>query len=352
MKRQRPSISSSHNCDEHPMNQITQNQFTIVEGQFDDASTSSPDIAQLTRNSEPSSKKTRLQGDGNIDTVKKFPRSGEEDSIGLKSRKSEDEVVQPCLVSFEDSSSSSPPNHDAKDLGDTSKTKSRSSHTSSTSRHHLVWRQQQQNREIHHHLPSASNSWDAFVHELGHEDDKINIGSNMLGSNMPPLDTSMPSLPQSQSENNYDDETTQPGLSNATAETEATTEQQQRLERIHPSSITNDDVLMGRGGGTNRHNIHFRQIVSDAQPQYVQASKKGKTQISKSIVARIRSRGGRFLKLNDDDGYYYDVGDKKATSKTSQALREGLSGRMREIVKASGIGGSEVHESKSDDEDD
>jgi hypothetical protein len=31
---------------------------------------------------------------------------------------------------------------------------------------------------------------------------------------------------------------------------------------------------------------------------------------------------GRFLKLDDEAGYWHDVGDKKAREKTSQALRE------------------------------
>ena len=104
-------------------------------------------------------------------------------------------------------------------------------------------------------------------------------------------------------------------------------------ERINPASITIDDVLLGRGGGTNRHNTRFRTLVSEAQPQYVQSRKKDKTAIAKSIVATIRSRKGRFLKLHVSTKFYVDVGDKQATAKTSQALREGLSGRMREIVK-------------------
>ena len=86
-------------------------------------------------------------------------------------------------------------------------------------------------------------------------------------------------------------------------------------------------------------------MVSEAQPQYVQARKKDKTRIAKSIVATIRSRNGRFLKIFAD-GYYLDVGDKQATMKTSQALREGLSGRMREIVKVGGTGGAGVGELK------
>jgi hypothetical protein len=102
--------------------------------------------------------------------------------------------------------------------------------------------------------------------------------------------------------------------------------------------ISENDVLFGRGGGTNRHvgNIYFRDLVSEYQPAYVQARKRDKTIIAKTIVARVRSRNGRFLRK--ENGKWVDVGDKKAAEKTSQALREGLSGRMREIVKQGGVG--------------
>lgn len=123
-----------------------------------------------------------------------------------------------------------------------------------------------------------------------------------------------------------------------------TTEQENNIElpispiSVPETSISENDVLFGRGGGTNRHagNIFFRDLVSEHQPAYVQARKRDKTLIAKSIVAQVRSRNGRFLRK--EDGKWVDVGDKKAAEKTSQALREGLSGRMREIVKEGGVG--------------
>jgi hypothetical protein len=107
---------------------------------------------------------------------------------------------------------------------------------------------------------------------------------------------------------------------------------------ITDANISENDVLFGRGGGTNRHvgNIYFRDLVSEHQPAYVQARKRDKTRIAKSIVAQVRNRNGRFLRK--ENGKWIDVGDKKAAEKTSQALREGLSGRMREIVKEGGVG--------------
>ena len=115
--------------------------------------------------------------------------------------------------------------------------------------------------------------------------------------------------------------------------TASTTAQESIIE------ITKDDVLFGRGGGTNRHpgNIYFRDLVSEQQPAYVQARKSDKTLIAKSIVAKIRESQGRFLKVISK-GVYEDVNDKKAAEKTSQALREGLCERMREIISVGGVG--------------
>jgi len=89
-----------------------------------------------------------------------------------------------------------------------------------------------------------------------------------------------------------------------------------------------EDVLSGRGGGTNRHpgNIHFRLVVSQAQPNYIKSRKKDKSIIARNIVQSIRNKNGRFLKFHAESGLWHDVGNKKATEKTSQALREGLAG--------------------------
>lgn len=114
--------------------------------------------------------------------------------------------------------------------------------------------------------------------------------------------------------------------------------EKQEQHELHESTISPNDVLLGRGGGTNRHagNIFFRDLVSQKQPAYIQARKKEKTVISKSIVATIRKRNGRFMK--QENGQWVEVGDLKAAEKASQALREGLNDRMKEIVKEGGVG--------------
>jgi len=102
--------------------------------------------------------------------------------------------------------------------------------------------------------------------------------------------------------------------------------------------VTPFDVLSGRGGGTNNHpgNQVFRRLCDERRPKYVLARKMEKREIARSIVAAVRSRGGRFLKKNEKTGEWFDIGDAKATSKTSQALREGLASKMRQALMASG----------------
>ena len=92
------------------------------------------------------------------------------------------------------------------------------------------------------------------------------------------------------------------------------------------SSVNNDDVLCGRGGGTNTQigNRKFRALVQEFQPTYLLCRRKEKPLIARTIVLIIRNRGGRFLKKDEGNGMLFEVGDEKAEAKTSQALREGL----------------------------
>jgi len=92
------------------------------------------------------------------------------------------------------------------------------------------------------------------------------------------------------------------------------------------SHVNDDDVLCGRGGGTNSQvgNRRFRMLVQDHQPQYLLARRKEKPLIARKVVRLIRSRGGRFLKRDDNTEMLFEVGDERAEAKTSQALREGL----------------------------
>jgi len=102
-----------------------------------------------------------------------------------------------------------------------------------------------------------------------------------------------------------------------------------------PASIGPHDVLCGRGGATNNHpgNQRFRAIVAEHMPEYLLARKKEKAHIARRVVRSIQRDGGRFLKRQKDHStgteVWMEVTDKKATEKTSQALREGLDVRHK-----------------------
>jgi len=89
-------------------------------------------------------------------------------------------------------------------------------------------------------------------------------------------------------------------------------------------SYATDDVLSGRGGGTNSHpgNRFFRNLINHHRDRYLRAKKNDKPHISRSIVNIIRNKNGRFLKKEDDDSLWYEIGDDLAREKTSQALRQ------------------------------
>ena len=89
-----------------------------------------------------------------------------------------------------------------------------------------------------------------------------------------------------------------------------------------PHQVGEYDVLYGRGGLTNKHkgNIYFRHLIFAYQPQYRQSRRAFKPKIADMIVQMVRSRGGRFLKLDEDD--LVEVSDEMAVTKTLQALRD------------------------------
>jgi hypothetical protein len=63
-------------------------------------------------------------------------------------------------------------------------------------------------------------------------------------------------------------------------------------------------------------------LIKSNKATYLISTKEEKTAISRSIVATIREQQRGFLERGKDK-IWYDIGDAKATEKTSQALREG-----------------------------
>lgn len=107
-----------------------------------------------------------------------------------------------------------------------------------------------------------------------------------------------------------------------------------------------NDVLYGRGGGTNHHpgNKRYRKMVEDRKLDYVNSKRLDKPLVALEIIREWRGQDppGRFLKLDEKTGLWQDVGDKRAREKTSQALRE----KAPMIRKQ-----QEEGESKSEDEE-
>jgi hypothetical protein len=72
---------------------------------------------------------------------------------------------------------------------------------------------------------------------------------------------------------------------------------------------------------------------SYSQELYVTSTKRQKMSISRSIVDAVRSLDppGRFLEKEVSSGVWFDIGDKKAVEKTSQALRDGAAGLRKQL---------------------
>ena len=85
-----------------------------------------------------------------------------------------------------------------------------------------------------------------------------------------------------------------------------------------------NDVLCGRGGGTNVHpgNRRFRDLINANRRAYLKARKNDKPAISRSIVHTIREMNGLFLKKDNKRDVWVEIGDDSAREKTSQALRQ------------------------------
>jgi hypothetical protein len=98
------------------------------------------------------------------------------------------------------------------------------------------------------------------------------------------------------------------------------------------------DVLCGRGGAALRHpgNQTYRRLVNLNKGLYITCLKTEKLKISRSIVAAIREQKGRFLEKDSKSNTWYDIGDKKAVEKTSQALREGQPKLRQKIMDMGG----------------
>ena len=105
----------------------------------------------------------------------------------------------------------------------------------------------------------------------------------------------------------------------------STKKQQQQQPREPIPRPTPEDILAGRGGGTNRHdgNIRFRDEARKLRSIYKDddTDRRTKYMISQELVNRVRQYGGRFLEKGND-GRWYEMDEKSQRKKCSQVLRE------------------------------
>eukprot|EP00977_Amphora_coffeiformis_P001509 scaffold294_cov221-Amphora_coffeaeformis.AAC.65 len=107
------------------------------------------------------------------------------------------------------------------------------------------------------------------------------------------------------------------------------------LQMTNIEHFTDADVLCGRGGTAQKHvgNKTYRTLVNLNKQLYASCRTTEKIKISRSIVAAIREQKGRFLEKDPNTGLFYDITDKKAVEKTSQALREGQPKLKQKLAK-------------------
>lgn len=105
------------------------------------------------------------------------------------------------------------------------------------------------------------------------------------------------------------------------------------VEPVYFSTYTNKDVLAERGHRSNNHpgNEMYRAEKERLQPRYLATSSKTeKTMIAMELVDTVHQWGGRFLRMDKKKGLYYELDEKAARRKASQALRENLTPEDRE----------------------
>uniref|UniRef100_A0A7S4T0V1 DUF6824 domain-containing protein n=1 Tax=Ditylum brightwellii TaxID=49249 RepID=A0A7S4T0V1_9STRA len=129
----------------------------------------------------------------------------------------------------------------------------------------------------------------------------------------------------------------EPVIETNTADSLSPIEESEQVSPAEEGAVVEEyndnDVLCGRGGGTNVHpgNRRFRDLIHAHRCRYLKAKKNDKPAISRSIVAAVRRANGRFLKKDEKTGKWVEIGDDGAREKTSQALRQ-RAPEMRRIL--------------------
>ncbi|KAG7364350.1 hypothetical protein IV203_037552 [Nitzschia inconspicua] len=96
--------------------------------------------------------------------------------------------------------------------------------------------------------------------------------------------------------------------------------------KVYVEEIAESDVLMGRGGRSNRHvgNLLYLKKIGETKPLYAKCRLKSeKTKVAQSVVDYVKNeQKGRFVELEKESGRWYVADDKAARTKAGQALRD------------------------------
>jgi hypothetical protein len=92
------------------------------------------------------------------------------------------------------------------------------------------------------------------------------------------------------------------------------------IKNFIEGNMTENDVLMGRGGRSNLGNARYLEATRTIQPRYRNATKEQKMGISQELVDIVNKSGGRFLRLDNASQRWYEVDNLTARTKASQTL--------------------------------
>lgn len=121
--------------------------------------------------------------------------------------------------------------------------------------------------------------------------------------------------------------------------------QAQTIKELKPT-----DVLCGRSKHAFNHagNLRFRYVVSGFLRKYVDvyATRKDKAQIIQSIIDVVRSYGGTFVQICNNDDCYKELTEKQVYEKVGHAIRDMAA--SRQVKDTSWMGNSTDIDERND----
>jgi hypothetical protein len=121
---------------------------------------------------------------------------------------------------------------------------------------------------------------------------------------------------------------------------------QQQQQGQTPMTLPSDysprdhDICCGRGKRNWNHkgNVYFRNLIQANVDRYITGkTKTDKTAIVLAVVDQVRLGGSYFVKQNDDNGRWYDIGDAQAREKVGHSLRDQVTAMKKNSKKSDSV---------------